>query len=126
MQKLVIKRRKQRVKQSLGVSKKYNKLDIKATRLQAKADKKKYGLFSNGNKAAELQVKADRARYKANKYKARADKRLYKEKKTAEIEKKAIVKAQKWARSMDKTLGTMKVSELTNEQLRLGRMYLGM
>ena len=91
-----------------------------------KADKKKYGLFSNAKKASELQVKADRARYKANKYKARADERSNMAAKTAAAEKQAISKAQKWSRQMNKTMGPMKASELSDDQIRLARKYLGM
>lgn len=43
------------IKASKGVSKKYAKLQTKADTLQAKADKKKYGMFSNKQKADELQ-----------------------------------------------------------------------
>lgn len=113
-------------KASTGVSKKYNKLDTKATKLQMKADKKKYGLFTSSEKAAELQIKADKARYKANKYKARADKRTNVALKTVAAEKQAMTKAQKWARQMNKTIGPMKISELSDDQIRLGRRYLGM
>ena len=114
------------VKVTKGVSKKYNKLQVKATKKQAKADKKKYGLFTNAEKAAKLQVEADRAQYKANKYKAKADKRKNVAMKTAAAEKKAIAKAQKWSRQMNKTLGTMKISEINEEYRTLGRRYLGL
>lgn len=114
------------VKATTGVSKKYNNLSAKATRLQAKADKKKYGLFSNADKAAKLQVKADRALYKANKYKAKAAKRTNAALQTEAARAKANAKAQKWAQQMVKTIGPMKISELSNEQIMLGRRYLGM
>lgn len=114
------------MKATTGVSKKYNKLQVKATKAQAKADKKKYGFFSNAEKAAELQVKADRAQYKANKYKAKADKRTNVAEQTAAAERKAILKAQKWSRQMNKTIGPMKLSELSKEQIALGKKYLGL
>ena len=113
-------------KASTGVSAKYNKLDVKATKLQSKADKKKYGFFPNAEKAANLQVKADRARYKANKYKHKADKRANIAAKTVAAETQAIARAQKWSRQMNNTIGSMKPSELTDSQIRLGRKYLGM
>lgn len=109
-----------------GVSKKYAQLQYKASKLQKKADKKKYGMFPNVEKAAELQVKADRAQYKANKYKAKADSRTNIAARTAAAERKSIAKAQKWARQMNKTIGTMRISELSKEQLELGKKYLGM
>ena len=114
------------VKATTGVSKKYNKLQNEATRLQIKADKKKYGFFSNAEKAAELQVKADRAQYKANKYKAKADKRTNIAAQTAAAEKKATAKAQKWARQMNKIIGPMSMNELSTEQIQLGKKYLGL
>lgn len=114
------------VKATTGVSKKYNKLQNEATKLQAKADKKKYGLFSNAEKAAELQAQADRAQYKANKYKAKADKRTNVAAQTAAAERKAIQKAQKWSRQMNKIIGPMKMSELSEEQIALGKKYLGL
>ena len=114
------------VKATTGVSKKYNKLQNEATRLQIKADKKKYGFFSNAKKAAELQAQADRAQYKANKYKAKADQRTNIAAQTAAAEKKAITKAQKWVRQMDKTIGSMSMNELSAEQIQLGKKYLGL
>lgn len=113
-------------KTSKGVSVKYQKLQTKADKAQYKADKKKYGLFSNPRKAAELQVKADRAQFKANKYKARAEKRANVAYNTAIAERKSIAKAEKWAKQMDKTIGSTRMSELTPEQIALAKKYLGM
>ena len=114
------------VKAGTGVSKKYMNLNDKANKLQAKADKKKYGFFSNDEKAAELQVKADRARYKANKYKARYEKRANISAQTKAAENKARIKADKWAKKMDKYITETKTSELNPEQIALARKYLGM
>lgn len=83
-------------------------------------------MFVNQKKAAKLQVKADRAQYKANKYKARAEKRANVAASTAAAEKKARIKAEKWARQMNRTIGSMRLSELSPEQIQLGRRYLGM
>ena len=113
-------------KASTGASAKYKSLQVKADRAQYEADKKKYGLFVNQKKAAKLQVKADRAQYKANKYKARAEKRANVAASTAAAEKKARIKAEKWARQMNRTIGSMRLSELSPEQIQLGRRYLGM
>lgn len=95
-------------KTSKGVSVKYQKLQTKA------------------DKAAELQVKADRAQFKANKYKARAEKRANVAYNTAIAERKSIAKAEKWAKQMDKTIGSTRMSELTPEQIALAKKYLGM
>lgn len=114
------------VKAGTGASKKYMNLNDKANKLQAKADKKKYGFFSNDEKAAELQVKADRARYKANKYKARYEKRANVSAQTKAAENKARIKADKWAKKMDKYITETKTSELNPEQIALARKYLGM
>ena len=113
-------------KATTEVSKKYSKLDAQATKLQNKADKKRYGMFTNPMKADKLQVKADRTRYKANKYKSRADARAAKMLSTQAAQAEASAKAQKWARQMTKTIGPMKMSELTEEQIMLGRRYLGL
>ena len=114
------------VKAGTGVSKKYANLRDKANKLQVKADKKKYGLFSNAEKAAELQVKADRANFKANKYKARAEQRANVAAQTKAAEAKASLKAKKWADKMNKYITETKTSELNAEQIALARKYLGM
>ena len=44
----------------------------------------------------------------------------------AEAEKQAISKAQKWSRQMNKIMGPMKAPELSDDQIQLGRKYLGM
>ena len=114
------------IKAGTGVSKKYANLKYKADKLQGKADKKKYGLFSNSKKATELQIKADRAKYKANKYKARAEKRANVAARTKSAEIKANAKAKKWAKKMEKYITETKTSELNAEQIALARKYLGM
>lgn len=114
------------IKTGTGVSKKYAKLKMKNDKAQSKADKKKYGFFSNAEKAAELQAKADKALYKANKYKARAEKRANVAAQTEAAKKKAVYKAEKWSKKMRKYIGETKVSELNSEQLRLAKKYLGM
>ena len=113
------------IKANTGVAAKYKKLKLKADRAQHKADKKRYGLFSNEDKADKLQAKADKARYTAEKYRSRAEKIFKTEYKTAVMETKAIIKAEKWAKKMNDIIGTTNASELSQEQLRLGRKYLG-
>ena len=113
------------VKATTGVAAKYHRLDVKAKNAQYKADKKKHGFFANEEKAAILQEKADKARLKADKYKARAEKRFNAAFKTAVSERKAIAKAEKWARKMQKAIGDMSISELSSDQVLLGKKYLG-
>ena len=72
------------------------------------------------------QAKADKALYKANKYKARAEKRANVAAQTEAARKKAVYKAEKWSKKMRKYIGETKVSELNSEQLRLAKKYLGM
>lgn len=125
---LLIKNRaasKAAVKAGTGASKKYMNLRDKANKLQIKADKKKYGFFTNSEKAVELQAKADRANFKANKYKARAEKRANVASQTKAAEAKAILKAKKWANKMNKYITETKTSELNSEQIALARKYLG-
>ena len=114
------------IKAGTGASKKYMNLNDKANKIQDKADKKKYGFFSNAKKAEELQVKADRARYKANKYKYKYEKRANVAAQTKAAETKAKIKADKWAKKMNKYITETKVSELNPQQIELAKKYLGM
>ena len=113
------------VKATTGVAAKYNRLDNKAKNLQYKADKKKYGFFANEEKAETFQEKANASKFKADKYRSRAEKRFNKAFKTAVAERKAIVKAEDWARKMRKAIGDIDVSELSSDQVLLGKKYLG-
>ena len=113
------------VKATTGVAAKYNRLDNKAKNLQYKADKKKYGFFANEAKAEAFQEKANASRFKADKYRSRAEKRFNKAFKTAVAERKAISKAENWARKMRKAIGDIDVSELSSDQVLLGKKYLG-
>lgn len=111
-------------KANTGVSTKYLKRQAKADKLQAKADRKKYGLFTNANKAAALQVKADRAQYKANKIKAKYEKR-----KTAESVAKgdyitAQHKAEKWIKAMDKAFKNQDISKLSASRVDTGDEFI--
>ena len=90
------------IKVGTGASKKYMNLNDKANKMQAKADRKKYGLFSNAKKAEELQFKSDRARYRANKYKYKYEKIANLAAQTKSEETKARFKAEKWAKKMNK------------------------
>lgn len=111
---------KKSAKANSGVSVKYRKKKAKADKLQFKADKKKYGFFSNANKAAELQVKADRALYKANKYKHKYEKRKDAESKASGKYARAQRKAERWVRAMDRTFANYDVSKLTSQQTSKG------
>ena len=63
------------------------------------------------------------AQFKANKYKARADKRTNVAVQTTAARYKAESKANKWAKKMDKYIKDTKTSELSNDQIALGRKY---
>ena len=92
--------------------------------IQAKANKKKYGLFTNAKKAAELQVKADRAQYKADKIKGRAEKRNFKESKAKGQYVRAQRKAERWVKQMDKTFQSYDVSKLSAQNVAAGEAYI--
>ena len=68
----------------------------------------------------------DQAQYKANKYKARAEKRANVAARTAAAERAATIKAEKWVRQMNKAIGKTNISELSAEQITLGKRYLAM
>lgn len=91
------------VKANTGVSYKYQKLQAKADRLQSKADRKKYGFFTNANKAAKLQVKAGRT--KAQYIKAQR-------------------KAERWIKAMDKTFKDYDVNNLPTEKINKGKEFV--
>lgn len=111
-------------KANSGVSTKYLKRQAKADKLQAKADRKKYGLFTNANKAAKLQVKADRAQYKANKIKAKYEKR----KTTESVAKGDYLTAQraaeKWIKAMDKAFKGQDISKLAESRVNAGDEFI--
>lgn len=111
-------------KANTGVSTRYLKRQAKADKLQAKANKKKYGLFTNAKKAAELQVKADRAQYKADKIKGRADKRNLEESKAKGQYVRAQRKAERWVKQMDKTFQGYDVSKLSEQAVSAGEAYV--
>lgn len=111
-------------KANTGVSTRYLKRQAKADKLQAKANKKKYGLFTNAKKAAELQVKADRAQYKADKFKGRAEKRNFKESKAKGQYVRAQRKAERWVKKMDKTFQSYDVSKLSAQNVAAGEAYI--
>lgn len=111
---------KKSAKANSGVSVKYHKKKAKADKLQFKADKKKYGLFSNAYKAARLQAKADVALYKANKYKYKYEKRKAAESKASGKYARAQRKAERWVRAMDRTFVNYDVSKLTSQQTSKG------
>ena len=111
-------------KANTGVSTRYLKRQAKADKLQTKANKKKYGLFTNAKKAAELQVKADRAQYKADKIKGRAEKRNFKESKAKGQYVRAQRKAERWVKQMDKTFQSYDVSKLSAQNVAAGEAYI--
>lgn len=112
---------KARIKANTGVSQKYQKLQLKADRTQSKADKKKYGLFANESKAAELQAKADRMQYKANKYKSKYEKRQINANLAESNYIKAQRKAEKWVKAMDKTFKDYDINNLPTERVDAGK-----
>lgn len=111
-------------KANTGVSTRYLKRQAKADKLQAKANKKKYGLFTNAKKAAKLQVKADRAQYKADKIKGRAEKRNFEESKAKGQYVRAQKKAERWVKQMDKTFQDYDVSKLSEQAISAGEAYV--
>lgn len=115
---------KKSAKANSGVSIKFQKKQAKADKLQAKADKKKYGIFTNAKKAAELQVKADRAQYKANKYKSQYEKRNIEQSKADSKYKKAQKKAERWTKQMNKTFEGYDVSKLSERTVSAGETYV--
>lgn len=112
------------IKARTGVSAKYQKLQTKADRMQYKADKKKYGLFSNESKANKLQSKADAAQFKADKYKHRAEKRMTQAAIAEGNYLKAQHKAEKWIKAMDKTFRDVDVSSLSSENVNNGKDFV--
>ena len=112
------------IKANTGAAAKYKKLQIKADAMQAKADKKKYGMFSNASKAAELQVKADRAQYKANKYKYKYEQREANAGAANAKYLKAQRKAEKWAKKMDKVFKDYDVNKLSSEKVDAGKEFV--
>ena len=115
---------KAQIKNSSRVVKKYQSLQAEADKLQRKADKKKYGFFSNPNKAAKLQVKADRAQYKANKYKSRAEKRALNETEAKGKYARAQRKAEKWVKAMDRTFTNQIMSQIDAGSINKGAEYV--
>lgn len=111
-------------KANKGVSIKYQKKQAKADHLQSKADKKKYGLFTNATKAAKLQVKADRAQYKANKYKSRYEKRNAKASKATGKYARAQRKAERWTTQMEKTFKGYDVNKLSEQHIAAGESFI--
>ena len=112
------------VKANSGASQKYKKLQSKADAIQAKADKKKYGMFSNASKAAELQVKADRAQYKANKYKSKYEQNQANQGAAHSKYLRAQHKAQKWINAMDKTFKDYDVNNLPSDRVEAGKEFV--
>lgn len=112
---------KSTIKANTGAAAKYKKLQIKVDAMQAKADKKKYGMFSNSQKAAELQVKADRAQYKANKYKSKYEQRQANQGAANAKYLKAQHKAEKWRNAMDKTFEGYDVNNLPTKKVESGK-----
>ena len=112
------------IKANSGASQKYKKLQSKADAMQAKADKKKYGMFSNASKAAELQVKADRAQYKANKYKSKYEQRQSDQEAAHVKYLRAQHKAQKWINAMDKTFKDYDVNNLPSDRVDAGKEFI--
>lgn len=112
------------VKANTGKSYKHQKLQAKASRLQYKADKKKYGLFSNPQKAEQRQWKADKAQFKADKYKAKHETRVAKAGKKQANYIKAQRKAEKWVKAMDKSFRDIDIASLSSEKISYGEDFV--
>lgn len=111
------KARKATVKANTGVSAKYKKL-------QATADKKKYGFIPNQKKAIKFQIKADRAQFKANKYKDKAERRDIKAGKANVKYIRAQRKAEKWVKAMDKAFKDKDLTQTSKTHRDSGRRYV--
>ena len=116
--------RKATIKANTGASAKYKKLQTKADEYQRKADKKKYGFFSNQKKAAKFQIKADRTQFKANKYKAKAERREMESGKANVRYIRAQLKAEKWIKSMDKAFKGKDLTQTSEKHKNSGRIYI--
>lgn len=116
-------------------AKAYSQASAKKTRLENKVAKtrneylKKSAKANSGvsvkyrkkkAKAAELQAKADRALYKANKYKYKYEKKEATESKASGKYTRAQRKAERWVRAMDRTFANYDVSKLTSQQTSKG------
>lgn len=112
------------MKANKGVSTRYLKKQARADKLQSKADRKKYGLFTSAKKAAKLQVKADRAQYKANKIKWHYEKRNYKESKAKGSYLRAQRRAERWTKQMTKTFDGYTPSQLSETAIATGEAYV--
>lgn len=112
------------IKANTGASKRYKNLQAKADKFQYKADKKKYGFFTNASKAAKLQSKADAMQYKANKYKYRYEKREAKRGVANARYVKAQRKAEKWIRSMDEVFKDYDINNLPSGNVDSGKEFI--
>ena len=99
---------------------KYSKLQNKATKLTNKYERKVSGWRGVTEKTEQLRVKAEAAQAKANAYKQKNENKILQRQASAAV---ATAKAQKWANSMIKNIGTTSVSEVPSEYLELGRRY---
>ena len=102
---------------------KYKKLEAKAAKIQYKADKKKYGFFSNADKAAKIQYKADRAKYRVNKYKAKVLNSEAKESAKKAKYLRSQRKAERWIKNMDKTFKNYNINKLKKEYVAAGKKF---
>lgn len=107
-----------------GVSTRYLKRQAKADKLQAKSDKKKYGLFTNADKAQKLQYKADKAQYKADQIKYKYEKRNRKESVAAGNYVKAQRKANRWMKAMNNTFKDYDMTTVSKSVATNGKNHL--
>ena len=99
---------------------KYSKLQNKAAKLSNKYNRKVSGWRGVTEKTEQLRVKAEAAQAKANAYKQKNENKILRKHASAAV---ATVKAQKWAKSMFKNIGTTSVDEVPSEYIELGRRY---
>lgn len=107
------------------VTAKYKKLTTKADRAQYKANKKKYSRFSSASSAAKYQQKADKAKFKAEKYYNRhgigkKEANLAKTKAAYTVAKN---KSEKWFNAMNKTFTAETLSKIDKTTISAGKSY---
>lgn len=118
-------------KANTGVAAKYKTLQTKADYINAKAEKVRYkeeqkpkGFWADHTKSDKIQRKADKIQRKANRYKSRAMKRIQMAELTKTEYFKAMHKADKWCKSMEKAFRGMDMESLSQSSIERGRKYV--
>lgn len=100
--------------------KKYSKYQSKAEKLRNKYNRKVSGWRGVTEKTNKLKAKVEVAQAKANSYKQKNENQILRRKASAAV---STSKAQKWANSMIKNIGTTNIKEVPSSYLELGRRY---